>query len=340
MVNIRLQRTRWLLSSLGVLACLALTAAAALLGYHQITNVHSRTAGQGGVTFAVSRDGSKIAFNAAGRGGSDLYLLDLRSSHVRRLTDTPDYELSPRFSPDGRSLVYAAGRPGDRADHLFLRPVSGLGTAARQLTYGDANDCSPDFSPDGTRIVFTRDRHYTWGGLAANWGGGGSLWVMQRDGTDLHRLGAASLYAYAPHWFGHGSALNILYHDRAGVSLLPDNGSAPPKIVAPAGQDAVPSPDAHRMALSFFQGQYSGSSQIQIAPLHGGVARSIASSPDGCFHPVFAPDGTHVYYLAESWPNGRSGEPKENLWRVGIDGTGLRQVADYHLFDAPLRWHP
>ena len=132
-------------------------------------NEHDRPGGHGDVTFGISPRGDKLVFNAVGDGGRDLYVLDLNSLAVERLAATPDYEVAPSFSPDGKSVVYAAGKPGDRADHLFVRRLDR--NEIKQLTAEDANDSAPEFSPDGLHIAFTRDKTYNWGGLAARWGG-------------------------------------------------------------------------------------------------------------------------------------------------------------------------
>ena len=110
-------------------------------------NEHYRPPGQVDITFDISDSGETIVFNAVGTGGRDLYLLRLSDSSVTCVASTPEYEVTPSFSPDGKSLVYAAGVPGDRADHIFVRPLDGTG--ARQVTQADANDSSPRVSPDG-----------------------------------------------------------------------------------------------------------------------------------------------------------------------------------------------
>ena len=325
-------RVGWLL--LGLAGLSAVIAILAVLLW-DLAHDHYREYGHGDVTFSLAPDGSTLAFNAAGQGGSDLYLLDLRSSHVTRLTASPDYELSPRFSPDGRSLVYAAGRPSERADHIFLRSVGG--TCVRQLTFGESNDGSPDFSPDGTQIVFARDWAHRWGGLVANWDGGGSLWVMRRDGAGLHRLGPADLYAFGPRWIGRGPTLSVLYQGEKGVFTIPTDGAHPPKLVAPDGREPTASPDGRKVA--FDKGEYSPDSKIYVAPL-GGAPHPIASAPEGCFRPVFSPDGVSVFYLVEAWPHGYSSDPKRSLWRVRADGRDPRRLVDDALFDDPLRWRP
>jgi dipeptidyl aminopeptidase/acylaminoacyl peptidase len=111
-------------------------------------NEHYRPHGHGNISFGISSRGNTLVFNAVGLGERDLYLLDLETHRVTRIAPTPDYEVDPEFSPDGKSVVYAAGKPGDRADHIFLRSLDGQ--MVKQLTADDANDASPAFSPDGS----------------------------------------------------------------------------------------------------------------------------------------------------------------------------------------------
>jgi hypothetical protein len=84
-------------------------------------NGHGRPQGHQDTTLDVSPTDEAIVFNATGAGGRDLYLLRLDDLSVTRIAETPEYEVWPSFSVDGRYLVYCAGVPGDRADHVFKR---------------------------------------------------------------------------------------------------------------------------------------------------------------------------------------------------------------------------
>ncbi len=57
------------------------------------------------ITPSPSPNGEKIAFASNRNGFWDLYLLDLASGDVAQLTNTPQYEGAPTWSPDGSPLL-------------------------------------------------------------------------------------------------------------------------------------------------------------------------------------------------------------------------------------------
>ena len=57
-------------------------------------------------------DDSKIVFTGAGEGGSDLYLLDQKTSRVSVLLKSKDQEYQPAVSPDGKQIAFASKTPG------------------------------------------------------------------------------------------------------------------------------------------------------------------------------------------------------------------------------------
>jgi dipeptidyl aminopeptidase/acylaminoacyl peptidase len=98
---------------------------------------------------AVSPDGRRIAFTSdrtAERWGwpaNDIWVLDLTSKALKRLTDETVYAGPPAWSPDGRQLAFGASprRHEDGYTELMVAEVDTAG-AVRKLT----EDFSPTFS--------------------------------------------------------------------------------------------------------------------------------------------------------------------------------------------------
>jgi len=104
---------------------------------------------------AASPDGSAIAFSSDRDGAWDIYILDLASSAVRRVTETQAYEGWPSWSPDGRWLAVESYADGDL--DIWVLSVDGSSPPI-QLTNESGADTSPAWDPQGRRIAFISDR--------------------------------------------------------------------------------------------------------------------------------------------------------------------------------------
>jgi dipeptidyl aminopeptidase/acylaminoacyl peptidase len=121
---------------------------------------------------------------------SQLYVVEVRhGAQPRRLTHGHFASGSPAWSPDGRSLVYAAAPPlGDyhpdyeRESDVYL--VSAEGGEPRRFAEPGYTAGDPQFSRDGRHIVYTRTlrdtRHFT----AVN----NELVVMRADGAERRSI--------------------------------------------------------------------------------------------------------------------------------------------------------
>lgn len=324
----------WVLAGMPCLLLVPLALCTGLL--RGCTNGHSRAHGHGDISFDISQAGDMIVFNAAGQGQLDLYVLRLGDLSVARVAATPEYETTPSFTPDGESVVYAAGVPGDRADHIFIRSLNG--TTVRQLTRADANDSSPRVSRDGSHVVFDRDKTYNWGGRAANWDRGGVICVIGFDGKNERQLTSDDILAYDP-WFLPDDK-TVGYSTLSGIYAVPLDGSSSPRLVVDLGRPYEVAPSRDGKFLAYTRGQYSGSQELLVANADGGGERRIAATIGPYCRPQFSPTGDQLYFCKEEWPDGPTGSPQFSLWRIDIDGTNLRKIASAQLFDQPLQWQP
>jgi Tol biopolymer transport system component len=102
--------------------------------------------------------------DVAGRPG--IYTLDLAAGRVARLTGTPGYtEQTPRWSPDGRRVVFGSNRahyagpsPDTGTPDLDVWSIAADGSDPRRHTREPSNDQDPAWTADGARVVFSSDR--------------------------------------------------------------------------------------------------------------------------------------------------------------------------------------
>jgi Tol biopolymer transport system component len=100
-----------------------------------------------------SPDGTKIVFTSGRTGNGDLYLLDLTTGGLRRLTTSEDTDFFPQWSPDGKSIVYTTGGKQSH-DINIIRNVGSDTETDEVLVKWFFNDILPTFSPDGEKIAF------------------------------------------------------------------------------------------------------------------------------------------------------------------------------------------
>ncbi|MCX5858325.1 MAG: hypothetical protein NT056_00270 [Proteobacteria bacterium] len=99
-----------------------------------------------------SPDGQILVFSAADSSGNlDLYLLDLSSRNLERLTSDPGDDISPTWSPDGKEIIFSSSRNGK----YNLYAYSPSGKNLRQVTNLEAGAFAPAVSPDGKEIIFS-----------------------------------------------------------------------------------------------------------------------------------------------------------------------------------------
>jgi TolB protein len=126
------------------------------------------------ITPAISPDGQTVAFASNRSGYWDIYLLNLSSGGITRLTDTLTYDASPAWSPDNKWLAYETYN-NDNLDIKVQSVISPTDTI--QLTTSSAADFSPVWSPKGRQIAFVSNRS-----------GENEIWLADLDKTEEQRF--------------------------------------------------------------------------------------------------------------------------------------------------------
>lgn len=87
----------------------------------------------------------------------DIFLLELDSGRLRRLTSDPGYESDARWSPDGRWIAFHSDQ-GAGGHDVQVHVMRADGTERRQLTEAPALHGYPAWSPNGRCLTFTREQ--------------------------------------------------------------------------------------------------------------------------------------------------------------------------------------
>lgn len=104
-------------------------------------------------------DGQRVVFERVSqRHGRDLVTVDVKTKQIQNITTDAALELHPRFSPDGRWLVYASDRDG--IFNLYAQAwtpgasASATWGPARRVTRVVTGALDPEITPDGQHVIF------------------------------------------------------------------------------------------------------------------------------------------------------------------------------------------
>ena len=111
-----------------------------------------------------SPDGNQIAFSSQVGGLTDLFLYDVSSGAVTRLTNDAFADLEPAWSPDGSQIAFVTDRFGTKIDQLtygnyqlaVMAPRAGA-PITPLAHFNDAKQINPQWSPDGKSLYFLGD---------------------------------------------------------------------------------------------------------------------------------------------------------------------------------------
>ena len=110
---------------------------------------------------AWASDGKRVAFTSLRDGNKEIYVLDLESKQLSRLTNTgrDEEDSQPFWSPDGTKIVFVKIRFG--LSQIWV--MSDTGEEAEQLVRSgtEFKDFAPTWSPNGEYIIFSQQRPNT-----------------------------------------------------------------------------------------------------------------------------------------------------------------------------------
>lgn len=169
-------------------------------GAHQLTlkNLVCRNVCKGGAQdnrAAWSPDGTRLVFMRDSYTSPEqfgIFTIALNGSDLRRVTPVTMNVDDPAWSPEGDLIAFQSPQdPSDgvEQDIFTIHPDgSGLTKLTSGLGFGWSNGAS--WSPDGKQIVFS---HFSPNRPS-------DLYVMNRDGSDLHLLAPTALIENSPNW--------------------------------------------------------------------------------------------------------------------------------------------
>ncbi|MFE7482716.1 hypothetical protein [Streptomyces sp. NPDC057552] len=314
----------------------------------------------------LSPDGRTVVFDSAEPGGPgggtqrDLWAVGIDGSDLRRLSDTPDNEESPTFSPDGTRIAYACdgdtsrgwqiyeqaltggertrisdGPPGDAVDPSW-NPVDD-DTRRSRVAYTHVTDPDPE---KGNRLRVTEgigtDRPLL-AGAHAEWGSHSVSWLPDGDGV----LFLSPFHVCGCDDFDHVYRVTAFTDETPQQLLTEDRKVASPTWLGPGGSGGVvvariTAEAANVVTLQDVRQDGSDPRDLGLTILREDPAARTNTDPaqDPLFNPAagydpwterqnYTPDGRRIVVTRFEGP---ADARIQRIWMVDADGTDAQPL--------------
>jgi dipeptidyl aminopeptidase/acylaminoacyl peptidase len=246
---------------------------------------------------------------------SHLWIVPATGGEARRLNQTPNHEERPRFSPDGKRLIWTskATDPTQIWMSNFTPESGGLDGQPHQVTNILTGADGAIWSPDGKSIVFLSSVYPEAKDDAANKQRDEELGKSKVKAKIFTKLLYRHWTSYTEFKRSHLFAVSADSSVEAGVS--PATPSQPTRLPLQEARDLTPgdhdvppfnlggqdmysvSPDGQELAYTSNIDEVEATStnnEIFIVPMAGGTPKKISTSPGNDNTPVYSPDGKHI----------------------------------------------
>jgi TolB protein len=270
--------------------------------------------------------GCKIAFTSDRTGNMDIYIMDADGTNLKRVTDSPEAEQNPSWSPDGRQLAFVAftkeGGASITRAKIYLVNVDGSG---RRILIDDRmTDLFPAWSPDGQRIAYEVP---------------GEIRTVLANGNSIQTLATSSdSNVRQPKWSPDGTAIAYWTQTLPAVAkarsmplenkiyVIDAQGLA--KRFLTYGYSPSWSPDGSRIAIVSDE---SGQDQIFVINSDGANTHQLTSGPAVNIAPDWSPDGSQIVFSSI----------RDGNWEIYVmdaDGSNPRRLTHHPAGDGYPVW--
>jgi TolB protein len=173
---------------------------------------------------AWSPDGKKLALTLSTRDGNlDVYVLDLSTDALTRVTDDPAIDTEPQWSRDGQSLYFTSDRAGGPQIYkVGLQP----GDRPRRLTFQGNYNARPRVSPDESQLAFVTQEEGAYRIAVMDLKGRGDVQVLTKGQFDVSPSYApnGAMIIYASRDRGRGVLALVTPDSRVQERLVSSEG--------------------------------------------------------------------------------------------------------------------
>ena len=258
------------------------------------------------LTFVSDRQNERLGGTVEKRDSKEVYVADYDGANQQRVTTNGRLNISPNWSPDGRSIIYSS--------YMKIVPqilVSNIYQGTMDILSNEKSQgLLPAFSPDGTRVVFMSDRD-----------GQMEIYLMNRDGSGVRRLTNHLADDGSPTWSPTGTQIAFTSNrsGRPQIWVMDTDGLNVKRITFNDtwADRATWSPSPYNEIA--YAGQTGPGFDIKIYDVATGQTRVVTDGAGSNESPAFSPNGRHIAFTST-----RQG--KAQIYTMARDGKQLTRI--------------
>lgn len=264
----------------------------------------------------------RIAFHSERSGNFDIWVMNDDGSEPRRLTDAPERDIEPDWSPDGKLIVFASARDNPHGAMLYVMDGDG-GNQHKLLRHQSGYALGPRWSPDGEHIAYH-----------SNLDGNFDIYIIDRKGEKMTNLTQHPANDFRADWSPDRRRI-VFSSDRDGNSEIYIVARGEPDLLRltdhPA-EDTNPrwSPDGQHV---LFETTRDNDHNLYLINADGtGLVRLTDHSADDV-SPCWAMNGEKIIFSSK-----RSDDWE--LYVMNSDGSNLARLTESKGLDRFPAWTP
>lgn len=222
-----------------------------------------------------SPDGTHIAYSAFVNHHPGIYIQDLATGKVVRVTERPGLNSAPAFSPDGNRLALVlSSNPGNPDIYIYDLRTGKL----RQLTTQSSIETEPAWTPDGQNLLFTSDR-----------GGSAQIYEQPIDGGSARRLTYDGSYNARAQVAPDGKTIAMVHREHGDLHIaVMDITTGALRVLTDGELDKSPS-FAPNGSMIIYAGVFNGKNELAAVSVDGSVHQQLTSEEGEISDPAWSP---------------------------------------------------